>query len=56
MNNTWDLGVGKHLRNLPALRTIGFKANRRLLDVQSVSHDCAIAKTLSISWCAPFET
>lgn len=44
INNTRDFGIGKHLRNLPALRTIGFQANRRLLDVQSVSHDCAIGE------------
>jgi hypothetical protein len=44
INNTRDFGIGKHLRNLPALRSIGFKANRRLLDVQCVSHDCAIGE------------
>ena len=44
INNTRDFGIGKNLRNLPALRTIGFKANRRLLNVQTVSHDCAIGE------------
>jgi hypothetical protein len=44
INNTRDFGIGKHLRNLPALRSIGFQANRRLLDVQTVSHDCAIGE------------
>jgi len=44
INNTRDFGIGKHLRNLPALRTIGFQANRRLLDVQTISHDCAIGE------------
>ncbi len=44
INNTRDFGIGKLLRNLPALRTIGFQANRRLLDVQTVSHDCAIGE------------
>jgi hypothetical protein len=44
INNTRDFGIGKHLRNLPALRRIGFQANRRLLDVQTVSHDCAIGE------------
>ena len=29
----------KRLPNLPALRQIGFSANRRLLDVQPISHD-----------------
>ena len=44
INNTRDFGIGKRLRNLPALRSIGFQANRRLLDVQTVSHDCAIGE------------
>jgi hypothetical protein len=44
INNTRDFGIGKHLSNLPALRAIGFQANRRLLDVQTVSHDCAIGE------------
>jgi len=44
INNTRDFGIGKHLRNLPALRNIGFQANRRLLDVQTISHDCAIGE------------
>jgi hypothetical protein len=44
INNTRDFAIGKHLRNLPALRSIGFQANRRLLEVQTVSHDCAIGE------------
>src|ERR1700687_1962634 len=42
INNTRDVGIGKLLRNLPALRQVGFQANRRLLDVQKISHDCSI--------------
>jgi hypothetical protein len=44
INNTRDFGVGKLLKNLPALRQIGFQANRRLLDVQKVSHDCSLGE------------
>jgi len=44
INNTRDFGIGKRIRNLPALRKIGFAANRRLLDVQRVSHDCSIGE------------
>jgi hypothetical protein len=44
INNTRDFGIGKLLPNLPALRQIGFQANRRLLDVQTVSHDCSIGE------------
>lgn len=39
LNDATDFKVGKRLGNLPALRAIGFSANRRLLDVQSLSHD-----------------
>ena len=44
INNTWDLDIGKRLHNLPALREVGFRANRRLLDIQRVSHDCSIGE------------
>jgi hypothetical protein len=39
INDTWDFRIGKRLTNLPALREIGFSANRRLLRVQRLSHD-----------------
>jgi DNA-binding PadR family transcriptional regulator len=44
INNTRDFDIGKRLYNLPALREVGFKANRRLLDVQRISHDCSIGE------------
>jgi hypothetical protein len=44
INNTRDFYIGKSLRNLPALRRIGFQANRRLLEVQQISHDCILAE------------
>jgi hypothetical protein len=44
INNPRDFGIGKRLKNLPALREVGFAANRRLLDVQHISHDCAIGE------------
>jgi hypothetical protein len=44
INNTRDFEVGRRLENLEKLRTIGFAANRRLLDVQRVSHDCFIGE------------
>jgi hypothetical protein len=44
INNTRDFSINKGLKNLPALREIGFKANRRLLDVQQLSHDCSIGE------------
>jgi hypothetical protein len=42
INNPCDFKIGKRLHNLPALREIGFQANRRLLDVQRISQDCTI--------------
>ena len=44
INNTRDFQIGKRLQNLPALREVGFRANRRLLDVQRISHDCSIGE------------
>jgi hypothetical protein len=40
VNDTRDFAIGKRLHNLAALREVGFEANRRLLDVQRISHDC----------------
>jgi hypothetical protein len=42
VNDTRDFGIGKRLGNLPALRQVGFSANRRLLDVQTTSSDPTI--------------
>jgi hypothetical protein len=39
INDTRDFGIGKRLTNLPALREVGFAANRRLLRLQRLSHD-----------------
>jgi len=44
INDTRDFGIGKRLSNLPALRRIGFQANRRLLDVQRISQDCHLGE------------
>jgi hypothetical protein len=44
INDTRDFKIGKRLHNLPALRKIGFQANRRLLDVQRVTQNCMIGQ------------
>jgi hypothetical protein len=44
INNTKDFYVGKSLRNLPTLRQIGFAANRRLLEVETITHDSILAE------------
>lgn len=53
INDTRDFGVGRRLHNLPALREIGFTANRRLLDVQTTSSDCHIGEQAFTQVCAP---
>jgi hypothetical protein len=44
INDTRDFDIGRALKNLPLLRRIGFQANRRLLDVQRISHDCHLGE------------
>jgi hypothetical protein len=44
INNTYDFRVGRRLHNLPKLRAIGFAANRRLLEVERLSHDCILTE------------
>lgn len=42
INDPTDLGLRKRLVNLPALRQAGFAINRRILELQTLSHDCNI--------------
>ena len=44
INNTYDFGVGRRLRNLSALRQIGFGANRRILELEKLTHDCSLGQ------------
>ena len=44
INDTRDFRVGRLLHNLPELRRIGFAANRRLLQIEQISHDCALGE------------
>jgi hypothetical protein len=46
ISNTYDFNIGRRLINLPALRQIGFAANRRLLNLQRLSHDCMLAEAI----------
>ncbi|MEJ2108158.1 MAG: hypothetical protein P8X48_12670 [Acidiferrobacteraceae bacterium] len=46
INNTHDFGIGRNLNNLPALRAIGFAANRRLLEVETIAQDCLLAEAV----------
>ena len=53
INDARDFAIGKRLHNLPALREIGFNANRRLLEVQRTSCDCAIGEDAFAKVSAP---
>ena len=55
INDTRDFAIGKRLKNLPALRQIGFSANRRLLDVQCVSHDCRVGEDAFLQVVRPID-
>ena len=55
VNSTRDFAISKRLQNLPALREIGFQANRRLLDVQRISHDCALGESAFLAPQHPLE-
>src|SRR5207245_3445502 len=48
INNARDFALRRSLtrENLTALRRVGFQANRRLLEVERLSHDCAIGDTV----------
>jgi hypothetical protein len=56
INDTRDFAIGKRLHNLPALRQIGYTANRRLLRVQTISHDPADGTTAIHATCHPVTT
>ena len=44
INNARDFYIGKRLCNLDKLRQTGFQANRRLLEVEKISHDCILTE------------
>jgi hypothetical protein len=44
INNSRDFTIGRRLHNLPALRAIGFAANRRVLEVERISQDCQLGE------------
>jgi hypothetical protein len=55
INNTRDFDIPRRLPNLPALRAVGFQANRRLLNVQQISHDPAIGEAAFQELTQPME-
>jgi len=55
INNTYDFDIPRRLHNLPALRAVGFQANRRLLNVQQISHDPAMGEAAFEELTQPME-
>ncbi len=55
INNTRDFSIGKRLCNLPALRQVGFQANRRILEVERLSQDCAVGEEAMLKLNRPVE-
>jgi hypothetical protein len=53
INDTGDFGIGRRLCNLPALREVGFPANRRLLHAERLSHDPVIGDDVFAAVTAP---
>lgn len=54
INDTRDFGLGRRLCNLPALRAIGFAANRRVLEVEHISQDCQLAEAVFAQVTTPY--
>jgi hypothetical protein len=46
INDSRDFALGRRLHNLPALRAIGFTANRRVLEVERISQECQLGEAL----------
>jgi hypothetical protein len=55
INNTRDFFIGKRLCNLPVLRQVGFQANRRILEVERLSQDCAVGEEAMLKLNRPVE-
>src|SRR5205823_9732276 len=53
INDPGDFNLRKGLTNLPAMRKVGFTANRRLLHVEHISHDPAAGHEAFIAVTAP---
>jgi hypothetical protein len=56
INDSRDFTIGKGLGNLPALREIGFSANRRLLGVQRLDHNPLLGAQHLHDVCDPVRT
>lgn len=55
-NDTYDFGVGRRLSNLSYLRTLGDHINRRVLETESLAHDCGLAAAQLADLVQPTQT
>lgn len=55
-NDTYDFGVGRRLSNLSDLRTLGDHINRRVLETESLPHDCGLAPAQLADLVQPTQT
>jgi hypothetical protein len=55
-NDTYDFGVGRRLSNLSYLRTLGDHINRRVLETESLAHDCGLAPAQLATLVQPTQT
>ena len=55
INDPTDLGLLKRLGNLPALCRAGFAINRKLLELETISHDCNIGAEAFHSLTSPIQ-
>jgi hypothetical protein len=55
-NDTYDFGIGRRLSNLSYLRTLGDHINRRVLETESLAHDCGLAPAQLADLVLPTET
>jgi hypothetical protein len=55
-NNTYDFGIGRRLSNLSYLRTLGDHINHRVLETESLAHDCGLAPAQLADLVPPTQT
>lgn len=55
-NDTYDFGIGRRLSNLSYLRTLGDHINHRVLETQTLTHDCGLAPAQLADLVQPTQT
>ena len=55
-NDTYDFGIGRRLSNLSYLRTLGDHINHRVLETESLAHDCGLAPAQLADLVQPTQT